>query len=108
MSMWGQVVAGVVLCVAIGFLTSSEQKYYSGYWPYALSVGIVGSVFAFIGAMLLRNPNVDKPVVNVGPLGMQSYSGLLAIFLFIWWCVGTGFITINGPFEDTKYVSANG
>ena len=107
-SMWGQVLAGISLSIAVGFLGDTEQYYFNGYWHYALAVGIVATVFAFVGAMLLLNPEADKPVCKAGTSRQQTYSGLIAMFLFLWWVVGVGVITIMGPFENTRDVSANG
>lgn len=101
-----QFAAGIALCFAVGFLDDFEKRRYEGYWQYALSVGIVGAVFSFIGGMLLRNPGKDTAKKKV--FGLQTHSGFLAVFLFIWWAVAAGVITINGPFEDTIAPSANG
>jgi len=42
------------------------------------------------------------------PLGPGRYGTLvlndtLALFLFTWWAVGTGVLTIQGPFVDTVF-----
>ncbi|KAL1522990.1 hypothetical protein AB1Y20_017953 [Prymnesium parvum] len=105
-SMVAQCACGVVLCIAVGYLDESEKAAFPGYWEYALSVGIVGAVFSFLAGLLVRNSERDTAKKKV--LGVQTYSAYVAFFLFVWWAVGAGVITVEGPFKNTRAISANG
>jgi len=94
-ALWGQLVAGCVLILAVMGLPDVVE-----FWGYALSVGIVGAVIALLGAATLQNPTGAKPLIPTkkGPITLNR---LLACFLFFWWGVGAGILTIRSPFTVT-------
>jgi len=105
-AMWGQFVAGCVIILAtLGLETTgppgSQASETVRYWGYALSVGIVAAVFSFCGAVLLNGPTGNKTLFTTSR-GPVTINGLIAIFLFLWWGVGTPILTIRDPFTLTK------
>ena len=96
---YGQVASAVVIIVA----TVLRDANTTPLWGYALSVGIVACVLAFAGTLLIENPiGANVLCCAATPIGPATPSNLLALILFVWWGVGTGVLTINGPFSSTS------
>jgi len=103
-AMWGQLVAAVVLILAVSALPPQTTTC----WGYALAVGIVSAAVSLVAALLLENLAGRVPLLPLPPsvaaasgAAALTLNGLLATFLFLWWGVGTGILTIHGPFLST-------
>lgn len=91
-----QLIASIVLCIAVGQLPTQVQN-----WEYTVAVGVVAAAFSFIGLLIfnLKRDVYDK-ILFTAPIFQEVTVGLLlAIFLFIWWAIGTGIITFQAPFN---------
>lgn len=93
----GQLVASVVLIIAIGVEDKSTQ-----YWGYTIAVGAVSAAIALTELLLLAFQKSDKILFVAPVLGDMTESGVLALFLLVWWGVGTYVITFIAPFTTTS------
>jgi len=97
-AMWGQMVAAIILIIQSMFTDSNT----TANWGYGLSVGIVSATFAVFGAIVMGGPLGGKVLFTAPFLAKPtSLNDLLSVFLFIWWGVGAGILTIDGPYKDT-------
>lgn len=96
-AMWGQLVAAVVLILAAAALPPSTEN-----WGFALTVGIVAAAFSFAAALLSGSPKGTRVLCFAcdGGGGL-TLNEVLALLLFVWWGVGTGILTIHGPYTRT-------
>jgi len=96
-AMWGMFASSIVLIIAVASISTTTDL-----WGYALAVGIVACVFSFAGALLVENAIGNKPLMENAKTGPVTLNLLLALFLFLWWAIGVGFLTIRSPFRTTQ------
>jgi len=100
-AVWGQFIASLVVIIAVATLPSIVLPSTSRLWGYALAVGIVGAALSVLSALLIENPSGRKPLLYIPKVGILTFNGLVAVILLFWWGVGTGILTIHGPFTST-------
>jgi len=108
-TLWGQFASSIVLILAAIALPSDLARLgYSAawdtiqpWWAYALAVGIVGAVFSLLAALLEKQPVMSQSLFAIGKAGHVTLRGLFAGFLFLWWGVGAGILTIKAPYVFT-------
>ena len=74
-----------------------------GVQTYALIVGII-SLLASLTLMILQQKNPDmllKKLFDLPKIGDVTIELFIADFLFVWWCIGAGIMTFQGPFTVT-------
>jgi len=92
-------VAGVWVTAAASVLYDNGST--SSYVAYAISVGVVGIVFALLGLLMTKNEKMEKK--NFGKVKGENITTqkLLAVFLVLWWGCGAGIGTFKSPFTTT-------
>jgi len=92
---WGMFVAGIVILADAAFFTAHENSM----WGYALAVGIVATAASVAAAMLYNTTDGNKPLFKVKDTEVNLNS-MLTVFLFIWWGVAAGILTIENPYTN--------
>ena len=92
----GQLIAAVVLVIAIGVLDSSTVHF-----AYTIAVGAVATGGALLGLWLGASSHGEKALFAAPVVGQLSANGCVAAFLATWWGIGTYIITFEGPFVST-------
>ena len=93
----GQVLAGIVLLIAITTIKGSDKN-----WAYGISASVIAIFFALVGLWLMRSTMGETPLGTYPYIGELTYVGALAQFNFIWWFIAAGIMTFSGPFLVTS------
>ena len=92
--------ASIIEFIAVLMLEHREH-YANNEW--ALACGIVSTVLTVVIFVVqhYKPESLMKVLFSLPKFGEVTLEVLTAFFLFVWWCVGAGIITFQGPFGMT-------
>jgi len=93
----GQVVAAIVLIIAVAVKDPATTSN----WGFGVSVGAISAFSALLSLVVLPSSKSEWLLFTAPGVGEVTAGRLLSGFLSIWWGVGMGVLTFQGPFVTT-------